>query len=299
MKAVDYAVKDMKNAVYYDEYGNLYIEFEKLDWLQQKSICIPVHNLGDGICFVSKEDCDKYNQYEIIVPEDIDYSNFARRPYYRMRGKSVTKEQAFDIIRRTDRFFGDIDSIREHDDFVGGGHFDNWLIDRNHYPYGYGWIHVDGTVGLNGITYKYPELYEFINECFHKLRCFPYLDLVVVITDWDEIPAEAWENLESDFHDKRLFEYKDYDKKFYEAVVLGICIHDKTVEVLRPADAVKKYKEYASLYEKSREIYIPEYYEEHGIEQVDLPYLKKCIESYGLNADEVLSKISEHIWKGK
>lgn len=121
--------------------------------------------------------------------------------------------------------------------------------------------------------------------------------MTIAVTCWDEIPDEAWENFESDFHDKRLFEYEDYDEKFYEAVVLGIYIHDKMVEILRPADAVERYKEYASLYEKKREIYIPEYYQEHGIEQIDLPYLKKCIESYGLNADEELSKIPEYVWR--
>ena len=51
---------------------------------------------------------------------------------------------------------------------------------------------------------------------------------------------------------------------------------------------------YPSSYEKEREIYISECYQKHKIEQVDLPYLKKCIESYGLNADEVLSEIPEN-----
>lgn len=40
-------------------------------------------------------------EYEIIVDEEVkDYKAFARRPYYRMRGKQATEEQAFDIIRR-------------------------------------------------------------------------------------------------------------------------------------------------------------------------------------------------------
>ena len=299
MKTVDFAIKDVKDVVSYDEYGNLYIDSSKLSWWQQDSICIPYQRLDEDTFFISKETCNKYNQYEIIAPENIAYDSSVRRPYYRMRGKPVTKEQAFDIIRKTDRFFCDISAISEHKDFVGSGHLDNWLIYRNHYPYGYGWVHTDGTIGLNNITYKYPELHEFIREGLHKLMCFPYLDLMIAITRWNEIPDEAYRNFNTAFYRNRLYEYEDYDEKFYEAVVLGICIRDKTIEILKPADAVEKYKEYASLYEKKREIYIPEYYQEHGIEQVDLPYLKKCIESYGLNADEELSKIPEYMWKKK
>lgn len=299
MKVMDYVVKHIKDAVSYDEAGNMLIDSSKLSWFQQDNICVPTRRLDGDIDFISKEDYDKYNQYEIIASDDIDYDSNVRRPYYRMRGKPVTKEQALDIIRKTDMFFGGITEIHSHKDYVGNGHFGGCLICKNHFPTGYSWVHVDGTIGTNSITDKYPELGELVGECFYKLRCFPYLDLVIAITNWDEIPPEAWEDPESEFHDKRIYEYEPYDEKFYESVVAGIYIHDKTIEVLKPADAVEKYKEYTSLYEKKREIYVPEYYEENGIAQVDLPYLKKCIEMYGLNADEILSKEPEWLWKKK
>ena len=37
----------------------------------------------------------------------------------------------------------------------------------------------------------------------------------------------------------------------------------------------------------------------NGIVQVDEAYLRKCIESYGLDPDEELSKVRPYIWKGE
>lgn len=294
MRALEYILKGMENSVSYDEAGNMYIDTSNLLWSASVSLDILNIDTNDTIVFISKEDCDRYNQYEIIVPEDIDYDS-VRRPYYRMRGKPVTREQAFDIIRRTDNFFCYINDIDMHADYVGCFNFDNWLIDKNHYPFGYGWIHVDGTVGANAITQKYPEVSEFVSEWFYKLLCFPYLDLVIAVTNWNEVPDELWcLSCFDDSYESKHREFEMDDKNFYRAVVVGIYIHDKTLEILRPSDAVAKYREYASLYGKNREIYISDYYDKRGIKQVDLPYLKKCIEAYGLDAEEVLSKEHWH-----
>lgn len=94
---------------------------------------------------------------------------------------------------------------------------------------------------------------------------------------------------------QRLYEYEDWDERFYESVEIGIYVHDKVIEILSPEKAVAKYKEYATLYEKNREMYIHDWYKKHGIGQVNLTYLKRCIESYGLDADVVLSKIFKRI----
>lgn len=298
MKALDYILNGMESSISYDELGNLYIDDSGLSYCQQDRLDILSKNWDNTVFFISKEDCDKYNEYEIIIPDDIDYDDNVRRPYYRMRGKPVTKDQAFDIIRRTDNFFSSIDEIGAHDDFVGSYNFDNWLINENHYPKGYGWIHTDGAVGSNSITQKYPDLNEFIDEWLNKLLAFPYLDLVIAVTDWDEISPELWQLSWNDAsYDSKRKEFEIEDKNFCKAVVLGIYIHDKTLEILRPVDAVRKYKEYSLLYGKDKEKYIPEYYQSRGIKQVDLPYLKRCIEAYDLDADKVLSEISAHEWK--
>ena len=68
----------------------------------------------------------------------------------------MTREQAFEIIRRTDTFFS-WELHLKNKDYLDSIHFNNWIILKNHYPAGYGWIHTDGTVGLNGITQTYPK----------------------------------------------------------------------------------------------------------------------------------------------
>ena len=118
MKALDYILEGMDNCISHDELGNMYIYTENLTW----SECEKLNNIGvdtnGDIAFISKEDCDRYNQYEIIIPDDINYNDNIRKPYYRMRGKPVTREQAFDIIRRTDSFFCSIDGIDRHKDYI-------------------------------------------------------------------------------------------------------------------------------------------------------------------------------------
>lgn len=119
------------------------------------------------------------------------------------------------------------------------------------------------------------------------MMAFPYLDLVIAITDWDESPPSAASG----------FTYKcnPYDRTiptFEESIVCGIWVHDQVLEIMSPKRTVKKYAEYVKLYEgKNRDKYLPEYYQDNGIVQADENYLKRCIEAYGLNADEELRKI--------
>ena len=61
---------------------------------------------------IEKFDCpewfyrEKCDDIELFIDEDMDeYDSIARRPYYRLRGKPVSKEQAFEVIRRTDSIF--------------------------------------------------------------------------------------------------------------------------------------------------------------------------------------------------
>lgn len=266
---------------YKDEYGNVYFDsnYDLSDSFKE------MVDLGHNTYFLAKENFDRYAEYEILVTDlnrekaSLEKLSCVRRPYYRMRGRSVTKEQAFEIIRRTDSFFSIyMDEIGYHEDFVHACNFNNWLIMRNHYPDGYGWIHVDGKVGCNAITQKYPTVEEFCKEWFFKLKAFPYLDLVIAVTDWDE---EPWSP----------------DEKFEDAVVLGIYVHDKCIEILNKQDTLAKYQEYDEKYGQNPERFEPDYYMKHGITQVNEAYLRRCIEAYGLNSDEELEKVPEHAWK--
>lgn len=49
---------------------------------------------------------EKLQDIQVIVDPEVAGMEFSvRQPYFRMRGRPVTEEQAFDIIRRTDHFF--------------------------------------------------------------------------------------------------------------------------------------------------------------------------------------------------
>ncbi len=105
------------------------------------------------------------------------------------------------------------------------------------------------------------------------------------------MPGELWDLLVEDSYKRKCHEIEVSDDLFLSGVEIGIYIHDKTLEILTPKETIIKYKEYAKLYERNKEVYIPEYYQDNGIVQVDLSYFRRCIESYGLNADEILKKV--------
>ena len=170
-----------------------------------------------------------------------------RRPYYRMRGKPVTDLQASEII----------------------GKINNLINFSNYSPPGHGWIHTDGTVGINSITFKLPNAEEFIEEWSDFIKMFPYLDLVIAITWWDEIsPTEhdiqdEWFDIENSFGIFDDFEKEDYDDEFYDAIEIGIYVHDNTVELMSPERTREKYREYVELYEdENRDKYLYDYYED-------------------------------------
>ena len=304
MNIIDYIFEDDKQALVFDEKDNLYIYYNKctsdrvfefLGLLKYSLLKYSVEINGKDVGYIEASVYKELSKYEVVVTksDDIDVSD-VRRPYYRMRGKPVSKEQAFDIIRRSDKFFTYVYEIRYNSDFVNCVNFNNWLIEKNHYPYGYGWIHVDGTVGCNAITQKYPEIEEFIVEWFEKLMAFPYLDLIIAITDWNEVNPRWWC---SECGSVEEYEAEEYDSEFYDAITMGIYVHDNKLEILDREDTVQKYKEYDSMYGQEREKFESHYYGRNNIEQVDIEYLRRCIESYGLGADEVLSKIPEYVWK--
>lgn len=71
MRVLDYALEGKKDAVSYDECGNLYLDRLKGGYLVEDA-GIPCVDLGDGVLFISKEDCEKYNQYEIINEDSVE-----------------------------------------------------------------------------------------------------------------------------------------------------------------------------------------------------------------------------------
>lgn len=294
MNIFEYAKNGNLDDFYYDEYGNIYIDKQYANFT--------LNNIMEddykGTLYLPKDIYDQYLKYSVKVTasqDEIENVSGIRRPYYRMRGRSVTKEQAFDIIRRTDEYFNCYTDIGEHRDYISNWNFSNWLIDKNHFPEGYGWIHVDGTVGSDGITMEYPTEEEFVIEWFEKLRAFPYLDLIIAMTNMNERPCIDWRELYYCRSDRKMDFYDtvfDQDsEKFFNLIQFGIYVHDTQIELLNRQETIEVYKEYDELYGQPAEKFHPEYYEQNHITQVNEEYLRRCIKAYGLDPDTELSKM--------
>ena len=221
-----------------------------------------------------------------VVTEDPDlmeYSSATRRPVCRLRGKPVTPEQAFEIIRRTEGSFRDIEGIGDHPDYVHA-----WNLWMSYFRSGLtevkeGWVLTDGTVGLNFLPInKYPVMEELLEGIPAVVKAFPYLDFVLVVTNWDEMPNSVWDSF---FHHREVeFEQEEWDENFYEAIVLGIWVHDGVVELLRRERAVWKYREYVEKYEDpDRKRYVHEYHGRTADPGLNEEYLHRCIRAYGLD----------------
>lgn len=184
-----------------------------------------------GSYLMDKETRDRLNALEIrFDKETMDWESFVRRPYYRIRGKKITEEQAAEIIENIwNPCYDDYDDENKIA-----------LINMNN-P-----VKPDGTAGENRTTSKWPDINEMIQDALQLKLRFPYLDFIMAISWWNELPNEAWENdlFESEFINGRLYEYEH----FSENLEIGIWVHDSKIEILDKSSAEKKYNEYDRLY---------------------------------------------------
>lgn len=256
--------------------------------------------------------CDvefEYNGVAVYVDEDVyDWDSKTRRPYYRLRGKRITEQQAFEVIRRTDTFFSwllhfdDCEDHYYHADCIASLNFNMWWFESSHYPGKYGWVHPNGIVGLNGITQRYPNRDELVEEWTDYAKNFPFLDLVVAITYWDEHCSERYdeeEKLDKEYYDHKisreeysrktaLLDLIDFERNGLEdSIEVGVWLHDGAVEIMSKRRTVKKYLEYEKLYpERDRQIFMPEYYGVYQPDIVTREYLCRCLAAYGIEEPE-------------
>lgn len=245
---------------------------------------------------LSEEKTRIMKQFRLVIdPEAAEIDFDARKPYFRMRGRPVTEEQALDIIRRTDFFFtlgyNPMNKNKYHmKDLVHGGLLDNNLYDSGICSWPQGWVHPDGVIGANGVTWKYPEEDELVGSLLPLMLAFPYLDLMIGITDWNEAPPYAWDAFLNRLNrDDDPFGREDYPD-FEENIVYGLWLHDGALEVMAPARAREKYAEYRRLYGGPNEdIFKCDYYTDNHIRPADFEYLKRCIRAHGFDPEEVLA----------
>lgn len=243
-------------------------------------------------------DDDDYDMYEIIYAEnpikilvddrfDKEWTPCGRRPYYQMRGKRISEQQAFDIICRTDKMFSR-SYCPDFESCICALNFDNdWFFYSGFERYG--WVHPNGIIGTNSIMGKYPTVDEFAHEWARYLYNFPYLDLIVGITWWNEKSNEQYkiQNI-NNWHE---FDYLEYDD-FCDNLEAGIWVHDRMIEIIDREHSIEVYKKYVKLYEeKDHRVYFPDYYEDFQPDVTTIDYLKKCLLTYGItDAEKFLSK---------
>lgn len=240
---------EVANKVEKDEYGNAY--FYDLDYQASSALEIAFGNHlvdlsvdnRDNTIFIDKESYEKSLQYNIII--DKKYSGNARRPYYRLRGKTLIKDQILEFNEKTAEL---LRAATENSACTEPLHFCSYSSVRGCHFVKYKWIHPDGLVGINSITQKYPTTIELVAEWLRYLMEFPYLNIILLVTKWDEAPQWFWEN----YPNSQPFYDTSYDKQFYKAISLGIEICDKTIHLMKPKDAIEVYKEYERRYGADR-----------------------------------------------
>ena len=267
-----------------------------------------------GVYAPNADEMKRLSDIELRLDPGIDkYQAYARRPYYQMRGRKVTPEQARDIIRRTDEMIGmlamdlgrsdpSLGKEIRNGDYIGGMNFNQWWFMRNHYPTHYGWSHPSGVIGSNAITQKYPNFREFLSEMLKWKIAFPYLDLMIAVSNCDEEPEtrgwardelyrkwgeKMWKELPETEMRKRDEEmsrlnYMD-SPEFPDDLGIGICTHDNVIEFLNPENAGRRYREYEARYGvEDPKVYVPEYYQDRKLLVCGNAYLIRCLMDYGM-----------------
>ncbi|MGN0649888.1 MAG: hypothetical protein ACI4KM_05580 [Oscillospiraceae bacterium] len=209
---------------------------------------------------------------EVIFDADMEsWDATARRPYYQLRGKSLTEEQALDILWKTS-------SLQTNDDnFSTLNFFNSWFC-PNYFPNSNFWVHPDGTVGINGILSKYPNAVEMIDDWCRYLMHFPYLDLVMGITAWDELPPYGWDELfnSTDSYDK----FPVYND-FLDNLEAGVWVHDGKIELMSAKRTKKIYKQYEKMYPTNDVRKYSQHYYSELRPEVEPELLKKLLALHG------------------
>lgn len=227
---------------------------------------------------LEKGELERLRTHRLVMDEaPNEFDSSVRRPYYRMRGKPVTEEQAFDVIRKTDMHIG-FNLPRSHShQLVHSCHFKNWWFDPGHVRYG--WIHPNGMVGINSITDKYPTFLELLSELLDYQKAFPFLDFAAAITWWDEKPYYKLSG-DKEQQDEVSRQYPD----FLENVEFGIHLDGKTIEFLGRDRAIAAYQKYEALYDSPNiSTYIPELNASHFYNAE--AYFQRCLAAFKRDKD--------------
>lgn len=229
---------------------------------------------------------DEYNIKDLDEDICIKLSN-VRRPLVLVRGKPITVEQTMQLITGEEPLFKENSSGKCCFDPRGGQGVLKDIFYRREYFWLSTWVYSDGTIGGNIIhVEKYPELDEILDGYMHLAKRYPFLDMVVSYTMYDECTCYG-----CDIYEKKYSIYKssdcrckdcipylnkikkyshwnmewnspwDFEELFFgawstahvrsdvgDSVALTIWIHYGETEVLFGKKAGSKFNEYNNLY---------------------------------------------------
>lgn len=237
---------------------------------------------GNTVYVIEKECLKKLKSIEVTFDEGTEaYNTYVRRPYYQLRGKPVSEEQAAEFIQRTDFAFRDCDYSEEKPYFYLINMDSDLFSDSG----SNGMVHPSGVVGMNGIMGKYPNFCELFSEFVGLAMEFPFLDFVLAVSDWNEIAPEEWDEICTDGYE-RPSSYPNFTKN----LEIGVWVHEGKVEFLSPDNASKKYKEYEKLYgEKDAEIYCNKPYGDPEL----AGFFVECLEANGVGGEKFEKRLDK------
>lgn len=201
-----------------------------------------------------------------------------RRPYYRLRGKPVSPEEAVRIIAKTDDLFSYGSGLKGG---IGSPFLRISYFPRAHtYNEHHGWAHPNGMIAQNSCSgIKLPTLDEILETLADITVGFPCLNMIIAVSIWSEISPAQWDMP----FDSEEYKYYD-DADFTKSIEMGIWIHDRKIEVVRPKLATELYEEYDRLYDGTdKRRFFPDYYRDFAMDQIGRDFLRKCLNVYGVD----------------
>lgn len=202
----------------------------------------------------------------IIIEKDLDFfiSQYSY-PAYWLRGKTLTREQALNIISNVDKIF-----YVKNKDYVETNMFStDWFGEKTRY----GWCRPDGRVGLDATAVQNSTINTYIVDGINLLHHFPYVDLVFIV--WGSYGEKLFDDKLADMLSSKIGDYIDF----------GVHIHDNTIEILNGNRAWKLFKKYNNLYGQSPVTYMKDYYYVVDEKVCDIEYLEKCLQINRINPE--------------
>lgn len=220
---------ELENGMRYSDYCDLWETLEVyLGILDHDPPCMC--DGSENTLHIGLDRLEQMHRHTITIdPEVAELGWNVRRPYYRLRGKPITPGQK-KLIEDTVDF-----------DWERPSHMHLSNFSKN-------FIHENGELYINCITGKYPHIGEYILDGLYLAGNFPFIDLIIAITGWDEVPEEVWESWDIGFEEHRKLIDDESNWDFMNNIDVGIYVHDGDVEILSPKRTAKVYTEYNEKY---------------------------------------------------